>query len=147
MKTFKMSLLALFAVVTAMIGLSGPALAADSWGGSGTPFSISTYNYTQTGFLPSAPSSVPAGSTITGVSYNFDWTSRSYVGGAMTIALCSSSTNCTAASRFSNSTSFFDGLPANTSLYFRASFSSGFKSGTISGGPLNVTTSVSVSYN
>ena len=147
MKAPKILSIAMLAVGISVLGITTPAMAADGYGGSGSPFSLVTYNYYRTGFLPSPPSSVPASSTITAVNYNFDWTSSGYSRGSMSAIICSTSTNCTDASQFNNSTTFFDGLPATTSLYFRAAWKDPFMTGTISGGPIDITTSIVVSYN
>jgi hypothetical protein len=141
-------IVAFVASMAVLLGLSGPALAAGTWGGAGTPFSISSYNTVRTGYLPSPDSSVPSTSTITGISYNFDWTSSGFTSGNMSIQLCvSGGSNCITASRFQNTTSAFNGLPATTQFVFKAYFFKTGVSGTISGGPINVTDSISVGYN
>lgn len=147
MKAPKVLSVALLAAGILILGSAAPAMAADSYGGAGTPISIYTYNYPRTGYLPSPPASVPASSTITAVSYNLNWSSFGYPTGNMNASLCSSSTNCTVASRYGGSTSFFNGLPATTGLYFEATWWHPYLQGTIAGGPIEVETSVSVNYN
>lgn len=146
MKVLKVFLATMFATGILVPVSASPALAADSYGGSGTPFSISTYNSYRTGFLPSPPSSTPSTSTITGVNYNFDWNSRGYSRGSMDALLCSSPSNCTSINQYGSSTAFFNGMPADTSLYFRAAWSDFFLSGSLPGGPVSITTGITVNY-
>lgn len=142
MKVPKVFLAAILATGVLMPSIAGPATAAASYGGAGTPLSISTYNFYRTGFLPIPPSSVPLTSTITGVSYKLDWYSR----GGLDAQLCSSSSNCTTVSPFSSSTTYFNGMSAGTALYFRVAWKDFLLSGSLPGGPVDVTTSLTVNY-
>lgn len=143
MKALKILAGAALAVAAPAVAFSSPAQAAGTWGGAGTPVTLSTYNYLQTGYLPSAPAG--ASGTISSVSYNLNFTAPSYPRGALVGRLCSSSSNCTDVNVYGGTTSFFNGLPASTSLYFRVAWKDLQMSGSIKGG-VNVTDSVSVSY-
>jgi hypothetical protein len=128
------------------LAFATPAHAAGSWGGAGTPFTIGYYNTAFTGFLPSAPSSVPSTSTITNVTYSISYYAPQFPPGSFSAQLCSSSTHCTTVYTYSSSTSYFNGMPARTSLYFKASWVRVGGSGAIPGG-VSVTDSIGVSYN
>lgn len=146
MKTLKTFLGAALAIAFPVLGFSAPAMAAGSYGGAGSTVSLYSYNFYSTSYLPSPPSSVPTSSMITGVNYNMSWTSTGYVRGYLDAVLCSSSTNCTSVSTYGGSTSFFNGLPASTPLYFRVAWKDAFMTGSISGGPVKVSTSATISY-
>lgn len=150
MKVSRFVMTALFAMLLMVLGLAGPALAAGSYSGAGTSFQLTTYNSQRTGYLPSPPSTVPTTSTITALSYNIDWSSRSSSPGYMELQLCSTGTGakCVAANRFNNTTTFFNGMPATTSFVIKAAWrnASPYVSGTLAGGPITVTDSITVSY-
>lgn len=146
MKSFKLILIAL---LTAILGLAmaSPAFAAGSYGGAGTPFSIYTFDTYAHGYLPSPPASVPSTSTITGVSYALNYSMPGAAPGNMDASICASTGTCTNAYRFTNSTTVFNGLSAkSTTIYFIVRWTNGFSSGTISGGPISFTDSLTVNY-
>ncbi|MGH8961390.1 MAG: hypothetical protein ACRDWT_09305 [Jatrophihabitantaceae bacterium] len=132
----------------ALFGFEAPAFAAGSYGGPGTPFQVSQWNYVYQGFAPTPPSSVPSSSTITGVTYSLNYSSPGAVPSGANLYICYNSLNtCYNAYRFTNSTSSFNGLPASTtSIFFAVRWYNGFSSGTISGGPISFTDSLTVSY-
>lgn len=59
MRVPKVFVAAILAMCVLMPGIASPAMAAASYGGAGTPFSISTYNFYRTGFLPAPFSMAP----------------------------------------------------------------------------------------
>ncbi|WP_328291803.1 flagellar protein FlhE [Kineococcus sp. NBC_00420] len=129
--------------VGTLTGLAMPAQAAGNYSGAGSPLTLTTYGASRTGFGPSAPSTVPATSTITGVSYSISYSRPSFAPGSLSSQICYTGFGCTAASYPSGSTTAFNGLAANKDLYFKFIWSGG--SGTIKGG-VNVTDSITVDY-
>lgn len=132
-------------IIAGSIGLAGPANAASSHGGAGTSFTITTYNYFRTGYLPSPPSSVPSTSKVTSISYNLNYTASSYPAGSLDAYLCTTTTNCVQINRFGGTVTAFNGLAATTSFQIRAQWYSPTVTGTVPGG-VNVTDSITVSY-
>jgi len=140
---------ALLATLAVLLGGTGAAQAAGSWSGSSSTVNLYNYNFYQTGFTGGGYSSAPAGSTITGVSYDLNYMNSGFASGSLQGLLCSSSSNCVSISTgYGNVTSFFNGLPANsTDVYFRVRWTHPYLTGSIKNGPIKVDIMrVNVSY-
>lgn len=150
MKSFKTLVITLLAAAAALVSTESAAWAAGTYGGAGSPVSLSYYNSTLTGFLPGPPGGISPASTITGVNYTLNWSSPGYQPGYMAATICSNTAGvilCTSASQFTNSTTAFNGkLVSTTQLYFKLTWSNATTSGLIINGPVKVTDSVTVNY-
>lgn len=149
-RRFLMLATALLTMLAVMIGSSGTAQAAGYWTGSSSTINLSSYNYLYTGYIGTGPSSVPPGSTVSGLTYDLNYMNPGFVSGSLDAYICANSTStCTPVSYgYGNTTSAFNGLPAGTtSFFFKVRWSNARLSGTINP-PIQVDVMrINVSYN
>ncbi len=108
---------------------------------------LTTHGATRTSFGPSAPASVPATSTITGVSYDISYTRPGLAPGSLNSQICATGYGCVAANYPGGSTTTFNGIPATTWVYMKFTWlsNSPYLYGTIKGG-VDVTDTITVNY-
>lgn len=139
-------ILAILASLALAVGAAGPAAAAGSYGGPGATVNITNYNVWRTSFLPAPPSSVPTTSVITSVDYTMNVTRPGFAPGFLEAEMCTTLTNCTPINQFGGSTSFFNGLPADTtSLQIRVRWVHPTAANPIPGGVI-ISNGITVNY-